>query len=40
MGEKGSGWHSHAEIKYENCRIPITNILGSEGDGFAIAQKD
>ena len=40
MGEKGSGWHSHAEIKYENCRIPMTNILRSEGDGFAIAQKD
>ncbi len=39
MGEKGSGWHSHAEIKYENCRIPITNIPRSEGDGFAIVQK-
>ena len=39
MGEKGSGWHSHAEIKYENCRVPTANILGSEGDGFAIAQK-
>jgi len=39
MGEKGSGWHSHAEIKYENCRVPTASILGSEGDGFAIAQK-
>jgi alkylation response protein AidB-like acyl-CoA dehydrogenase len=38
MGDTGAGYFSHAEIKYENCRVPLTNILGREGDGFAIAQ--
>lgn len=38
MGDTGAGYFSHAEIKYENCRVPVTHILGKEGDGFAIAQ--
>ena|GEM_PF-7416 len=38
MGEKGEGWSSHAELRYENCRVPIKNLLGKEGAGFAIAQ--
>jgi acyl-CoA dehydrogenase len=28
----------HAEVRYDNCRIPATNILGGVGDGFKIAQ--
>ena len=39
MGHSGEGWASHAEIKYENCRVPIKNRLGKEGDGFIIAQE-
>lgn len=39
MGEAGAGWASHAEIKYTGCRVPSGNILGGEGEGFAIAQK-
>ncbi len=39
MGDVGAGWASHAELKYENCRVPKGNLLGGEGDGFAIAQK-
>ena len=39
MGDEGSGWHSHAEIVYENCRVPLANVLGKEVDGFSIAQK-
>ena len=39
MGHAGSGWASHAEIKYNDCRVPKRNILGSEGAGFLIAQE-
>jgi acyl-CoA dehydrogenase len=28
----------HAEIDLEGVRVPVTNLLGSEGDGFMIAQ--
>ena len=36
MGHAGGG--GHGEIRYENCRVPVTNVLGGEGQGFAIAQ--
>ena len=39
MGHAGSGWHSHAEILYQNCRVPQENLLGPEGQGFVIAQE-
>jgi len=39
MGETGEGYASHAEIKYENCRVAKTNLLGMEGAGFVIAQQ-
>ena len=38
MGHTGDDWLSHAEIRYENCRVPRENLLGNEGDGFVIAQ--
>jgi alkylation response protein AidB-like acyl-CoA dehydrogenase len=39
MGEAGSDWASHAEVRYENCRVPVENRLGAEGAGFVIAQE-
>ena len=39
MGHAGGGWHSHAEILYQSCRVPQSNLLGPEGQGFVIAQE-
>jgi acyl-CoA dehydrogenase len=36
MGETAG---AHCEIRYEDCRVPVTNTLGEPGDGFRIAQK-
>jgi acyl-CoA dehydrogenase len=33
-----TGGEGHAEIRYENCRVPASNVLGEVGAGFAIAQ--
>jgi acyl-CoA dehydrogenase len=39
MGHVGSGHASHAEVIYQNCRVPQSNVLGLEGAGFSIAQE-
>jgi acyl-CoA dehydrogenase len=39
MGHAGSGHASHAEIIYQSCRVPQSNLLGDEGAGFTIAQE-
>ncbi|MCC7363837.1 MAG: acyl-CoA dehydrogenase family protein [Dehalococcoidia bacterium] len=36
MGETDG---SHAEVVYDNVRVPLTNVLGESGGGFRIAQK-
>ncbi len=37
--EKKLGWNSQptAMVLFENCRVPVVNRLGEEGDGFKIA---
>jgi len=37
--ERKMGWNSQptAQVIFENCRVPVANRLGAEGDGFRIA---
>ena len=39
--EKKMGWNSQptAQVIFEDCRVPVKNLLGKEGDGFKIAMK-
>ena len=39
MGESGSDYASHAELRFEQVRVPVTNRIGDEGAGFALAQE-
>ncbi len=39
MGDGGTDYASHAEVRFENVRTPVTNRIGAEGDGFALAQE-
>jgi len=36
MGSGGVG--GHCEIRFEDCRVPVGNLLGAVGDGFKLAQ--
>ena len=39
--ERKLGWNSQptAAVLFENCRVPVANLVGREGDGFSIAMK-
>jgi alkylation response protein AidB-like acyl-CoA dehydrogenase len=39
MGHRGGDWASHSEVSYQDARVPLANLLGGEGMGFAIAQQ-
>lgn len=39
MGETNDTYFSHAEIEYKDCRVPIKNLIGNEGEGFLLAQQ-
>ncbi|HET6670104.1 MAG TPA: acyl-CoA dehydrogenase family protein [Pyrinomonadaceae bacterium] len=36
MGSGGVG--GHCEIRFEDCRVPVSNLLGERGKGFKLAQ--
>lgn len=38
MGDAGEDYLSHAELKFNNCMVPVSNRIGDEGKGFALAQ--
>jgi len=37
MGSGGVG--GHCEVRFEDCRVPVTNLLGELGQGFKLAQE-
>jgi alkylation response protein AidB-like acyl-CoA dehydrogenase len=39
MGDAGEDYFSHAEVRYEGCRVPVANRIGPEGAGFLLAQE-
>jgi acyl-CoA dehydrogenase len=39
MGDEGSGYFSHSEVRFEGVRVPVTNRIGEEGSGFELAQR-
>jgi alkylation response protein AidB-like acyl-CoA dehydrogenase len=39
MGDAGSDYASHAELRFDNVRVPVANRIGDEGAGFALAQE-
>lgn len=39
--ERKLGWHSQptSAVLFDNCRVPVSNMIGEPGDGFRIAMK-
>lgn len=38
MGDEGEDYLSHGEVEFKDCRVPVTHLIGHEGDGFTLAQ--
>ena len=39
MGDRGGDWASHAEVTYQDARVPLANLIAGEGMGFLLAQE-
>ena len=39
MGEPNDTYFSHAEIRFTDCKVPVSNLIGKEGQGFLLAQE-
>jgi alkylation response protein AidB-like acyl-CoA dehydrogenase len=39
MGDPGEDWASHAELRFDQVRVPADALLGARGAGFALAQE-
>ena len=39
MGEPNDTYFSHAEVRFTNCKVPKSNLIGKEGQGFLLAQQ-
>jgi alkylation response protein AidB-like acyl-CoA dehydrogenase len=39
MGDSNEGFASHAEVRFTDCRVPVSQRLGDAGAGFLIAQE-
>lgn len=39
--EKKVGWNSQptCQVIFEDCKVPVSNLIGKEGQGFNIAMK-
>jgi alkylation response protein AidB-like acyl-CoA dehydrogenase len=39
--EQKMGWKSSptAVVNFDNCRVPVTNLIGKRGEGFIVAMK-
>lgn len=38
MGDEGEDYMSHGEVKFTDCRVPKSYLIGEEGQGFTLAQ--
>lgn len=39
MGHEGSGYYSHSEVEFVNCKVPANHLIGHRGEGFKMAQQ-